>query len=446
MTLLVSASPPGAWPVMERLRDWLARAPAPVFALYGGLMAFGAYFAMYAFRKPFTVAGYADAAPVVVQYKIALVIIQLLGYALSKVAGVKFISETPPHRRALGILVLICAAEAALILFAMIPAPWNIACLFVNGLALGMIWGLVFGFLEGRRQSELLGAILCTSFIVSSGVVKSVGEAVMLHGWANEWSMPAVTGLLFTPLLLVCVFGLAAMPPPSAEDERLRVARKPMDGAARKAMFGAYAPGLVALVVIYVGLTALRDFRDNFAAEIWTGLGFKDDAAIFSLSELPVAVIVLATLALVMFIRDNRNAFLANLLLVGAGLLMAGLSTLVFQAHLIGPITWMIALGAGLYLSYTPFNALLFDRFIAASGRSGTAGFLIYVADASGYVSSVALLVLRNFVGMKLSWVQFLGAISYAVAVAGVVLLIAAAVYFQRRLKQEASVAPAFHP
>src|ERR1700759_1618835 len=92
----------GSW--TGRVRDWLADAPAPVFALYGGLMAFGAYFAMYAFRRPFTVASYPDAARGVVQYKIALLIIQLLGYALSKVAGVKVISETPPHRRAVGIL------------------------------------------------------------------------------------------------------------------------------------------------------------------------------------------------------------------------------------------------------------------------------------------------------------------------------------------------------
>ena len=33
----------------------------------------------------------------------------------------------------------------------------------------------------------------------------------------------------------------------------------------------------------------------------------------------------------------------------------------------------LIALGAGLYLAYTPFNALLFDRFIAASRQNGTA-------------------------------------------------------------------------
>ena len=40
-----------------------------------------------------------------------------------------------------------------------------------------------------------------------------------------------LTGLMFAPLLIVCVAGLAVMPPPSAEDERLRVARAPMDGA-----------------------------------------------------------------------------------------------------------------------------------------------------------------------------------------------------------------------
>jgi hypothetical protein len=431
---------------MNHLRGWLERAPAPVFALYGGLMAFGAYFAMYAFRRPFTVASYADVAPIVLKYKIALVIVQVFGYALSKVAGVKVISETPPHRRAVAILLLIGAAEVSLVLFALIPAPYNIACLFANGLALGMIWGLVFGFLEGRRLSELLGAMLCASFIVSSGVVKSVGESVMLHGWANEYWMPAFTGLLFTPLLLVCVFGLAAMPPPNAEDERLRVVRAPMDGPARRSMFLAFAPGLVALMIVYVGLTALRDFRDNFAVEIWTSLGFRNDAEIFTLSELPVAAIVLVTMALLMFIRNNRTAFLANLLLVGVGLALAGLSSLAFRAGLIGPVSWMIALGSGLYLGYTPFNAILFDRFIAASGRAGTAGFLIYVADACGYMSSVALLIFYNFVGMQLSWVAFLVAVSYTASLGGLALIIGAGLYFRHHLIRDVTDAETVAP
>jgi hypothetical protein len=432
---MTAASPPASsWPLFEAPRRWLARAPAPVVALYGGLMSFGAYFAMYAFRKPFTAASFADVAPLIVQYKIALVIAQVFGYALSKVAGIKVVSETPPHRRAISILVLIGAAELALVVFALAPAPWNIVCLFANGLSLGMIWGLVFGFLEGRRVSEVLGAMLCASFIVSSGIVKSVGQGIMLAGWANEWWMPAKTGLLFAPLLLICVFGLAVMPAPNADDERARVARTPMDAEARRALFSAFAPGLIALVIIYVGLTALRDFRDNFAIEIWNNLGFRNDAAIFTLSETPVAAIVLVMLSLVMFIRDNRAAFMANLGLVALGLAVAGLSSWSFDLHRIDPVGWMIALGAGLYLAYTPFNAILFDRFIAASGRAGTAGFLIYVADACGYLCSVALLVVYNFIGVHLSWVAFLKLISYSAAAVGLILIIAAALYFRRRL------------
>ena len=62
---------------------------------------------------------------------------------------------------------------------------------------------------------------------------------------------------------------------------------------------------------------------------------------------------------------------------------------MVFQAHLLSPLAWMILSGAGLYIGYTPFNAMLFDRLVAFSGWVANAGFLIYVADASGYLGSV---------------------------------------------------------
>ena len=49
--------------------------------------------------------------------------------------------------------------------------------------------------------------------------------------------------------------------------------------------------------------------------------------------------------------------------------------------------TWMISVGIGLYFGYVPVNCVLFDRLIAAVGKVATAGFLIYVADASGYLA-----------------------------------------------------------
>ncbi len=412
-----------------------------VFTFVAGLAGFCAYFSMYAFRKPFTAATF-DVVPgwhFALDYKIALVIAQAAGYALSKLIGVKVISEIAPARRGMAILGLIGAAWLALIAFALVPAPWNIAALFLNGLPLGMIWGLVFGYMEGRRVSEVLGAILCASFILSSGVVKSVGKWLLIAGHVSPFWMPAATGAVFLPLLLVSVWVLGALPPPDAEDEAERVKRAPMNGAERGAFLRAYALGIVLLVLAYILLTALRDFRDNFAAEIWTALGYGKEAGIFTASELPVAAISLVALGAVMAVRDNLRALMVIHAIVFAGFVLLGVSTLAFGAHLLSPLVWMILAGAGLYMAYTPFNAMLFDRLIAFSGRVATAGFLIYVADASGYLGSVALLLWRNFGGFKLDWLQFFTLSAYVTSVAGAALTALAAVYFAGRARQGAA-------
>jgi hypothetical protein len=417
------------------LRGLLTRAGPWVFSAAAGLAGFCAYFSMYAFRKPFTAATF-EAVPgwtFVLDYKIALVIAQAAGYALSKLMGVKVVSEVSPAQRGLAILLLIGASWLALIAFALIPAPWNVAALFLNGLPLGMIWGLVFGYMEGRRTSEVLGAILCASFILSSGVVKSVGTWLMNSAHVSPFWMPAATGAVFVPLLLVSVWVLTQLPPPSAADEAERVRRAPMTAGERRAFLASYAPGLILLVAAYVLLTAFRDFRDNFAAEIWKALGYGGEAGIFTASELPVAVIALGALAMVMAVRDNARALMVIHAIVFAGFVLLGGATLAFQAHLISPLAWMILGGAGLYVAYVPFNAMLFDRLIAFGGQVATAGFLIYVADASGYLGSVALLLWRNFGGVSLDWLQFFTLGAYAASVAGAVLTALAAVYFWRR-------------
>nr|WP_295106429.1 DUF5690 family protein [uncultured Caulobacter sp.] len=422
-------------------RRWLERAHPLAFTLFAGLAGFCAYFSMYAFRKPFAAAtfGTVEGWSFAVDYKIALVLAQVAGYALSKMIGVKVISEIAPRHRGAAILGLIGASWLALLAFAVVPAPWNVAALFLNGLPLGMIWGLVFGFMEGRRTSEALGAILCASFILSSGVVKSVGKWLMVDLHVSPFWMPAATGAIFMPLLALSVWALVQMPPPNAADEAARVRRQPMDLAQRRAFLTAYAPGLAMLVLSYVLLTALRDFRDNFAAEIWTAMGFGEASGVFTASELPVAVVSLVVMGAVMLVRDNLRALLVMHGVILAGFLVLGGSTLAFQAHLLTPLSWMILTGAGLYMAYTPFNAMLFDRMIAFSGRVGTAGFLIYVADASGYLGSVALLVWRNFAMVELDWLGFFLNAVYATSVVGAICTVLAGLYFLRQRPKAAS-------
>jgi hypothetical protein len=304
--------------------------------------------------------------------------------------------------------------------------------LFLNGLPLGMIWGLVFGYMEGRRVTEALGAILCASFIMSSGVVKSIGSWLVGPGNVDPFWMPAVAGGLFFPLLLGSVWLLGQMPSPNAADEAMRVRRTPMNGAERAAFLATYWPGVVLLVIGYVLLTAMRDFRDNFAAEIWTDLGYAHASAVFGQSELPVAAVSLVALGAFMAVRDNWRALALVHAMIVAGFVALGASALAFQLHLISPLAFMILCGAGLYAAYTPFNAVLFERLVAVSGRAATAGFLIYIADASGYVGSVALLLWRNFGAVQLDWLGFFLRSAYATSLVGAVLTTAAALYFRR--------------
>ena len=417
------------------LRRLLERSNPALFTTVAGLAGFSAYFSMYAFRKPFSAATFAlvPGWTFALDYKIALVIAQVAGYALSKLIGIKVISELDPSRRASAIVALMLLAAVSLVLFALIPPPWNVAAMFLNGLPLGMIWGLVFGFMEGRRTSEVLGAVLCASFIVSSGAVKSVGKLLMAHWHVSPFWMPAAVGALFLPLLLVSVWVLAALPPPNALDEAARVRRAPMGGAARVSFLAEYGIGIGMLIAVYVLATALRDFRDNFAAELWNGLGYGNASGVFTESELPVAILALAALGLIMKVRDNTRALLVIHGVIIAGLALLGGSTFAFHAGWLSPLSWMILSGAGLYMAYTPFNAMLFDRMIAFGGRIGTAGFLIYLADASGYVGSCALLIWRNFGLVELNWLQVFTAIAYGSSIVGIALVGLSALFFLRK-------------
>ncbi len=409
MSLAAPASPRPSSPG-ERLTRWLSRTPAPLFAAYTIAAAFSTYFCMYAFRKTFAVGTYAGGVelPLVgaIDLKILLIVSQVLGYCLSKFLGIKVVSEMTGERRARALVGVIGLAWAALLLFPLLPGGLKALALFLNGLPLGMVWGLTFGFLEGRKLTEVLGAGLSASYIVASGAVKTAGKVALDLGVPEYW-MPFAVGAVFFPPLCLFVWMLSRLPPPTAEDEALRTKRLPMDGPARARFTLAFLPGLSLLTVLYILLTAYRDFRDNFAREIWDALGYSESPAIMTTSELPIAVGVLMALALLMLIKDNRTALLAVHAIMLGGTVLIGASTWAWQAGLIPPAAWMISVGLGLYIAYVPYGCVLFDRLIAAVGVAGTAGFMIYVTDAFGYLGSVALMLYKNFGQASLSWLDF---------------------------------------
>ncbi|HTE53154.1 MAG TPA: DUF5690 family protein [Kofleriaceae bacterium] len=414
-----------------RVTRALERAPVLVFAGYAVTMAFSTYFCMYAFRKPFAAAAWDGQNLGPLSLKGALIIGQLVGYATSKLIGVKFNSELPLARRRRALFLLILWAQAALVLFAVVPPPLKVVALFLNGLPLGTVWGVVFSFLEGRTSSEILGGGLSCSYVVASGVVKTVGSGLLGAGVAESW-MPAVTGLIFLGPFFLFAWGLSLVPPASLADMAARTEREPMDREARRRFTRTYWPGLAVLVVVYLFLTAYRDFRDNFAADILRDMGRGDEPAVLTQTEIPIALVLMVVLSLLYLVKDNRRGVIATYLVMIGGAILVGAATLLYDAGVIEGQAWLTLVGLGLFLGYVPYGCVLFDRTIAMLGTVATAVFLIYVSDAVAYGGSVGVVLYKMLGYAKLPYLQFFRGFSYATCAVTTVCFTVSCLYFLR--------------
>ncbi len=388
---------------------------------------------MYAFRKPFTIGEFQGISLFGADYKIWLITAQVSGYTLSKFLGIKYIATLKAPQRAISIALLIGIAELALILFNIIPPPYNLACLFINGLPLGVIWGIVFSYLEGRQVTEVLGAALSASFIIASGVVKSAGTLVMVHLHTTEFSMPYITGLIFAVPLLVALYLLDCIPPPTEKDELERTKRQPMDKPARKKFVKTFLPGIILLVITYVFLTIFRELRDNFAIELWKTLGYINNAAIYTQSEVAVAAFTLISLSMIVFIRNNFLALNIILWQISFGFAIVLLASLLYQKGIITGTLWMVVTGSGLYLGYVPFNAFLYERLISTFRVAGNIGFIMYISDSFGYLGSLAVLFFKNFMAPALSWTGFFVRSGIWLSLLGIILVSFAIRYFHHK-------------
>ncbi|MBD8489498.1 hypothetical protein IFO69_12150 [Echinicola sp. CAU 1574] len=394
---------------------------------------FGAYFSMYAFRKPFITGLYEGMYLWGMDYKSILIIAQVLGYMISKFTGIKVISELKPSQRIKLIIGLILFAELTLLGFGLLPYPYNFVFLFFNGLPLGMVWGIVFSFLEGRKFTEVLIFGLSISVIIASGLLKTIYLQVLeWFPWIPEFWMPFTIGALFLPLFIVFVWMLSVIPAPTEEDVTLRTERIPMNRSRKVKTFRFFSFGMIGMVLIYALLLTMRDFRDNFSVEIWNEIDPDWEKSVLSITELISGVTVLVLISLLSLIKNNKIGFWATSALVAIGLFGLGLSTYLYEAGVLSPFYWMVFLGIGLFMAYTPIQTVFFDRMLALYKFRANAGFFIYICDSIGYLGSVSLLMYKSFFMQDLNWHHLLVNFSYGVAIFGLLFLVIAMNHFRR--------------
>jgi MFS family permease len=404
-------------------------------ALYAALVAFLTYASIYAYRRPFTVATFEGISFFGISYQSLLIISQGLGYMLSKFWGIKFISELKQLGRWKTSIILIGVAWFCLLIFAIVPPPYGMLCLFVNGFMLGFMWGIVFSYIEGRRATDFIGSVLAVSFIFAGGFTRSIGKWLMLEWNVSEQWMPFMTGLVFLLPLILFLFLLERIPRPDNSDVDERTKRSPMSSVNRHEFLRNFGFGITAVVVTYLFLTVMRDLRDNFMSNIWIELGYANNASIFAKTETNTSLVILLMISLMVLIRKNVKAFRLVHLAIFAGFLLAGVSSALFVSGSLDGATWMQLVGLGLYMAYIPFNCIFFERMIATFRMGGNVGFLIYIADAFGYLGSISVMLAKEVLKVQLNWSQFYSQGVVFCSVIGCLGTILSFFYFNRKYR-----------
>jgi hypothetical protein len=116
------------------------------------------------------------------------------------------------------------------------------------------------------------------------------------------------------------------------------------------------------------------------------------------------------------------------------GILITGVSTLLFNFNLLSPFYWMLMIGMGLFLAYTPVQVVVFERMFGMFKIKGNAGFFVYICDSIGYMGSVGLLLYKEFFMADVSWTMVMMKFSYLLTTVSIVLLIASLIFFNIKL------------
>jgi hypothetical protein len=398
---------------------------------------FSAYSCVYAFRKPFTVAQFNGYEFWGIPYQSLLIIAQGIGYMLSKFFGIKMIAELKRFGRWKTIVILLGVSWAALLGFAITPPPYGVIFLFINGFPLGFLWGIIFSYVEGRRATDFIGSAMAISFIFAGGFTRSVAKFLLVEWHVSENWMPFAAGLIFCLPAALFVFLLEKIPAPDNADMVERTERMPMKGAARSKFLKLFGSGVLSVTIAYVLLTLMRDIRDNFMSNIWIELGYVSDFSVFTKTEIRTSLIVLLMMACLVLIKKNIIAFRIIHWIVVCGLVVCGVSSVLFMSGNLHGYLWMQLMGLGLYMAYVPFNCIFFERLIASFKIKGNVGFLIYFADAFGYLGSSILMCGKAWYNVQMNWSQVFSQLSVVASIAGIICVLISLYYFDHKYSNQ---------
>lgn len=412
-----------------------------LFILWAGGAALLSYSLVYALRKPYTAAAFEDLDQIFnMDYKVVVTIAQIAGYVISKFMGIKLISELKREERLKFILMSVVMAQLSLVFFGLLSAPYNIAAMFLNGLSLGCMWGVIFSYIEGRKVTDILASLLGVSMVISSGTAKSVGLYVMNNLHVSEFWMPALIGAVALPILALLGYALNRLPEPNAEDVALKSGRETLNGKQRWELFRSYMPFLTMLFVANIAIVVLRDIKEDFLVNIIDVSAYSP--WLFAQIDGVVTLIILVIFGLMVLVKDNLKALSVLFGLIIAGMVVMTVVSFGQEQFQLSPVVWLFVQSLCLYIAYLTFQTIFFDRFIACFRIRGNVGFFIVTTDFLGYTGTVLVLVLKEFCNPHIDWAVFYNQFAGYVGIFCCATFICSFVYLQQRYRKENGLTP----
>ncbi len=103
------------------------------------------------------------------------------------------------------------------------------------------------------------------------------------------------------------------------------------------------------------------------------------------------------------------------------GLGMVALAILLREPMQMNGFMFMVLIGLGLYLPYVAVHTTVFERLIAMTKDQGNIGYLLYLADAFGYLAYVVVMFGKGFLSSKMIQLDFFSTIGIWIVVVGIV-------------------------
>ena len=379
----------------------------------------------------------------------ALALAQSLGYLSSKFIAIPFMSSAmffSARQFYLSCLYVLTASVVGIgfAVFDFSPILQSVA-VGISSICAGMIYGGMVSFAEGRGSTEIIVASLNLTLVLAGGIARFFGQSLVNAGIAPNY-VPGIASILGLLIGLILLDILAALPPPSKEDQQQRGKRHSMTSDERYAFLSKFGPGIFLSLVAYSAIMTIRSFRDYFALQLYTEAngGVPPAASIYFWADVPGSLTVCFSLALMSRVKSNRTTVIVMITSMIVGVVVLGGGTLAYKHSLIDGIAWQVSCGVGIYSAYLVMGTAFFDRLLAASQNEGTIIFLQFISDGVGWCGTVLLLFWKSlYVDKNMPVAELFANICWWSSIVLCCCLVAMMMYFMGTLPKEKNNAEA---